>query len=56
VFILARELHPLLKDADPEKRLDGNHLNEIAEALGSAPKEAWQMFRLNVLFKALDAP
>ncbi|MCK1463088.1 hypothetical protein IVB34_33205 [Bradyrhizobium sp. 2] len=56
VFIFARELHPLLKDADPEKRLDGNHLNEIAEAFGSAPKDTWQMFRLNVLFKALDAP
>lgn len=56
VFIVSGVVHPRLKNADPEQRLEPNHLNEIAEAYRASPKDSWQMFRLNVLVKALDAP
>ena len=56
VFLIARTVHPLIRDLDPEQRLDPQHLNQLAEAYRSDTKDSWQLFRLNILFKALDAP
>lgn len=56
VFLITRTVHPLLKNADSQQRLDPKSLNQLAEKYRSEPADTWRLFRLNVLFKALDTP
>jgi hypothetical protein len=56
VFLFGRTVPQLLKDADPEQRLDPDHLDQLADACRSDPIGSWQLCCLNVLFKALDTP
>lgn len=56
VFLLTKVPHSLLTDADPQQRFDPDRLNQLADAYRAEPTGSWQLLRLNVLFKALDAP
>lgn len=56
VFLVSRTVHPLLDNADPQQRLNPESLNQIADGCLSEPADTWRLFRLNVLFKALDTP
>jgi hypothetical protein len=55
-FLITTMPHPKLTDADPQQRLDQDRLNQIANTYLSEPANSWRLMRLNVLFKALDAP
>ncbi|WP_420133239.1 hypothetical protein [Rhodopseudomonas sp.] len=56
VFVLATGLHPVFKNVRLDERFEPSQLNEIAESLFTRQQGSWHIFRLNVLFKALDAP
>lgn len=56
VFLVTKIPHPILAKANPQQRIDPALLNQIADTYCSEPADTWRLLRLNVLFKALDAP